>query len=81
MITIFNGQTAIESILAGDGADETLANLDTETLLHLITAMQEGAITLTLKSPDLLITTGDGKQKHKMNPSGTDITCPLMFPT
>jgi hypothetical protein len=66
MITTFNGQTAIESILADDMADDMLAYLDTEPLLHLVTAMPEGAITLTLKSNNLLITTGDGKQKHDL---------------
>jgi hypothetical protein len=67
MITTFNDQTAIESILVGNVADDMLAYLDTETLLHLVTAMPEGAITLTLKSNNLLITAGDGKQKHDLN--------------
>ena len=77
MITTFNGQTAIESILAGDVADDMLAYLDTETLLHLVTAMPEGAITLTLKSNDLLITTGDGKQKHNLK-IGADVEIPVI---
>ena len=77
MITTFNGQTAIESILAGDVADDMLAYLDTDTLLHLVTAMPEGAITLTLKSNDLLITTGDGKQKHNLK-IGADVEIPVI---
>jgi hypothetical protein len=77
MITTFNGQTAIESILAGDVADDMLAYLDTETLLRLVTAMPEGAITLTLKSNELLITTRDGKQKHNLK-IGADVEIPVI---
>ena len=77
LLTTFNGQTAIESVLAGDVADDMLAYLDTETLLRLVTAMPEGAITLTLKSNDLLITTGDGKQKHNLK-IGADVEIPVI---
>ena len=77
LLTTFNGQTAIESVLAGDVADDMLAYLDTETLLHLVAAMPEGAITLALKSNGLVMTTGDGKHKHDLK-IGAEVEIPVI---
>jgi len=77
MITTFNGQTAIESILAGDVADDLLAYLDTETLLKVVAAIPEGAITLSLKGNGMLLTTGDGKHKHNLM-VGADVEIPVI---
>ena len=77
MITTFDNQTAIESILAGEVADDMLAYVDTETLLKLVTAMPEGAINLTLKKTGMLMTTGDGKHKHDLT-IGADVEIPVI---
>jgi len=77
MITTFNGQTAIESILAGDVGDDMLAYVDAQTLLKLVTAMPEGAITLTLKNNGLTMTTGDGKHKNDLK-IGSDMEIPVI---
>ena len=77
MVTTFNGQTAIESILAGDVADDMLAYVDAQTLLKLVTAMPEGAITLSLKNNGLTMTTGDGKHKNDLK-IGSDVEIPVV---
>ncbi len=77
MITTFDNQTAIESILAGEVADDMVAYIDTETLLKLVTAMPEGAITLTLKKAGMVMTTGDGKHKHDLK-IGVDLEIPVI---
>lgn len=70
MVTTFNGQTAIESVLAGDVADDMLAYVDAQTLLKLVTAMPEGAISLALTGSGLTMTTGDGKHKNDLKIAG-----------
>jgi hypothetical protein len=77
MITTFNGQTAIESILAGDVGDDMVAYVDAQTLLKLVTAMPEGAITLALKGTGLTMTTGDSKHKNDLK-IGTDMEIPVV---
>ena len=77
MITTFNGQTAIESILAGDVADDMLTYVDAQTLLKLVMAMPEGAITLALKDNELTMTTGDGKHKNDLK-IGSDVEIPVI---
>jgi hypothetical protein len=77
MVTTFNGQTAIESILAGDVADDMLAYVDAQTLLKLVTAMPEGAITLALKNNGLTMTTGDGKHKNDLK-IGAEVEIPVI---
>jgi hypothetical protein len=77
MVTTFNGQTAIESILAGDVADDMLAYVDAQTLLKLVTAMPEGAITLALKNNGLTMTTGNGKHKNDLK-IGSDMEIPVV---
>ena len=77
MITAFNGQTAIESILVGDVTDDMLAYVDAQILLKLVTAMPEGAITLALNSNNLIMTTGDSKHKNNLN-IGTDVEIPVI---
>ena len=77
MITTFNGQTAIESILAGDVADDILTYVDAQTLLKLVMAMPEGAITLALKDNELTMTTGDGKHKNDLK-IGSDVEIPVI---
>jgi len=77
MITTFNGHTAIESILAGDVADDMLAYVDAQTLLKLVTAMPGGAITLALKNNGLTMTTGDGKHKNDLK-IGSDVEIPVI---
>ncbi len=78
MVTTFNGQTAIESVLAGDVADDMLFYVDVQTLLKLVTAMPEGAITLALKKNGLTMTTGDGKHKNDLKTGGSDIEIPVI---
>jgi DNA polymerase III sliding clamp (beta) subunit (PCNA family) len=77
MITTFNGQTAIESILAGDVADDMLTYVDAQTLLKLVMAMPEGAITLALNDNELTMTTGDGKHKNDLK-IGSDVEIPVI---
>jgi hypothetical protein len=78
MITTFNGATAIESVLPGDVADDMLALVDAQTLLHLVAAMPEGAISLALKNNRLVMTTGDGKYKNDLKVGGPEIEIPVI---
>lgn len=78
MTTTFNGTTAIESIVAGDVADDMLVHVDAQTLLRLVTAMPEGAITLALKNNSLVLTASDAKFKNDLKIGGPDIEIPVI---
>jgi|GEM_PF-2018161 len=77
MVTTFNGQTAVESVLAGDVADDLLVYVDAQTLYKLVSAMPEGAITLAMNGNGVSMTTGDGKFKNDLK-IGADIEIPVI---
>jgi hypothetical protein len=66
MLTTFNGQTAIESVLGADFADDMITCVDATVLLKRLAAMPDGAIGLATNDTGLTMTAGDGKFKNDM---------------
>jgi DNA polymerase III sliding clamp (beta) subunit (PCNA family) len=77
MLTTFNGQTAIESVLGADVADDMTAYVDAAVLLKLLSAMPDGAIGLAVTDSGLTMTAGDGKFKNDLK-TGSDVEIPVI---
>ena len=66
MLTTFNGQTAIESVLGADFANDMITCVVASVLFKRLAAMPDGAIGLAASSAGLVMTAGDGKFKSDL---------------